>query len=75
MKADAQALKGHLDTLLLASLEGEPQHGYAVKEAPRQRGGDTDHVPPGIGGHVHRASDCSHHLTPREPFGRVERWY
>ena len=35
MRADAQALKGHLDTLLLASLESEPRHGYAVKEALR----------------------------------------
>ena len=35
MRADAQVLKGHLDTLLLASLEGGPRHGYAVKEALR----------------------------------------
>jgi PadR family transcriptional regulator PadR len=28
-------LKGHLDTLLLASLENGPRHGYAVKEALR----------------------------------------
>jgi hypothetical protein len=32
---------------------------------------DHDHVPPGIGGHVHRAPGRSHHLTSREPFGRV----
>lgn len=47
MKADAQALKGHLDTLLLASLEAGPQHGYAVKEALRQRGGDRFDLPTG----------------------------
>jgi PadR family transcriptional regulator, regulatory protein PadR len=35
MKAGAQALKGHLDTLLLASLASGPRHGYAVKEALR----------------------------------------
>jgi PadR family transcriptional regulator, regulatory protein PadR len=35
MGADAQALKGHLDVLLLAALEGGPRHGYAVKEALR----------------------------------------
>lgn len=40
MRADAQALKGHLDMLLLASLEGGPRHGYAVKEALRS-GSDT----------------------------------
>ncbi|MEV6867844.1 helix-turn-helix transcriptional regulator [Streptosporangium subroseum] len=31
----AEALKGHLDGLLLAALEDGPQHGYAVKEALR----------------------------------------
>ncbi len=35
MKAEAQALKGHLDMLLLAALEAGPRHGYAVKEALR----------------------------------------
>ncbi|HEU5160723.1 MAG TPA: helix-turn-helix transcriptional regulator [Streptosporangiaceae bacterium] len=34
--ADAQALKGHLDVLLLAVLEDGPRHGYAVKEALRE---------------------------------------
>ncbi|MEU8363815.1 helix-turn-helix transcriptional regulator [Nonomuraea sp. NPDC048882] len=29
----AEALKGHLDGLLLATLENGPRHGYAVKEA------------------------------------------
>ncbi len=32
-------LKGHLDTLLLASLESGPRHGYAVKEALRAGSG------------------------------------
>ena len=32
----AEALKGHLDGLLLAALEGGPMHGYAVKEALRE---------------------------------------
>jgi DNA-binding PadR family transcriptional regulator len=36
MKAEAQALKGHLDVLLLATLEHGPRHGYAVKEALRE---------------------------------------
>ncbi|WP_448003130.1 PadR family transcriptional regulator [Agromyces bauzanensis] len=31
----AEALKGHLDGLLLASLEAGPRHGYAVIEALR----------------------------------------
>jgi DNA-binding PadR family transcriptional regulator len=30
-----QALKGHLDGMLLAALEESPQHGYAIMEALR----------------------------------------
>jgi PadR family transcriptional regulator, regulatory protein PadR len=33
---EAQILKGHLDTLLLATLESGPRHGYAVIEALRE---------------------------------------
>jgi DNA-binding PadR family transcriptional regulator len=35
----AEALKGHLDALLLASLEAGPRHGYAIIETLR---GTTD---------------------------------
>jgi DNA-binding PadR family transcriptional regulator len=47
MKAEAQALKGHLDMLLLASLEDGPRHGYAVKEALRQGSGARFDLPTG----------------------------
>lgn len=47
MKADAQVLKGHLDTLLLASLENGPRHGYAVKEALRTGSGARFDLPTG----------------------------
>ena len=47
MKADAQALKGHLDTLLLASLASGPRHGYAVKEALRAGGSARFDLPTG----------------------------
>jgi PadR family transcriptional regulator PadR len=47
MRADAQALKGHLDTLLLASLESGPRHGYAIREALRERGGARFDLPTG----------------------------
>ncbi len=47
MKADAQALKGHLDTLLLASLENGPRHGYAVREALRAGSGAAFDLPTG----------------------------
>lgn len=47
MKAEAQALKGHLDMLLLATLEGGPRHGYAVREVLRQAGGARLDIPTG----------------------------
>lgn len=45
--SDAQALKGHLDGLLLASLVSGPRHGYAVKEALRKRSGGRFDLPTG----------------------------
>jgi transcriptional regulator len=33
----AEALKGHLDLLLLAAVEARPSHGYAIAEALRDR--------------------------------------
>jgi PadR family transcriptional regulator len=47
MKADAQALKGHLDVLLLAALDDGPRHGYAVKEALRDGSGGRFDLPTG----------------------------
>ena len=31
----AERLKGHLDGMLLAALEGGPRHGYAIRDALR----------------------------------------
>lgn len=42
-----EALKGHLDMLLLAALENRPAHGYAVVETLRQRSGGTFDLPEG----------------------------
>jgi DNA-binding PadR family transcriptional regulator len=47
MRAEAQALKGHLDVLLLAALEDGPRHGYAVKEALREGSGGRFDLPTG----------------------------
>lgn len=47
MKAEAQALKGHLDVLLLATLQDGPRHGYAVKEALRTGSGGRFDLPTG----------------------------
>jgi DNA-binding PadR family transcriptional regulator len=43
----AEVLKGHLDGLLLAALEDEPQHGYAVIEMLRTRTGGSLDLPTG----------------------------
>jgi DNA-binding PadR family transcriptional regulator len=42
-----EALKGHLDLLLLAVLENGPAHGYAVIEKLRGRSGGTFDLPEG----------------------------
>lgn len=42
-----EALKGHLDLLLLAILADGPAHGYAVIESLRNRSGGTFDLPEG----------------------------
>jgi PadR family transcriptional regulator, regulatory protein PadR len=59
MKAEAQALKGHLDVLLLATLEDGPRHGYAVKEALREGSGGRFDLPTGtVYPALHRLEDA-----------------
>jgi PadR family transcriptional regulator, regulatory protein PadR len=43
----AEALKGHLDGLLLAVIAEEPAHGYAILEHLRQRSGGAFDLPEG----------------------------
>jgi DNA-binding PadR family transcriptional regulator len=43
----AEILKGHLDALLLAALEEEPLHGYAVIQALRGGSGGAVDLPTG----------------------------
>jgi PadR family transcriptional regulator, regulatory protein PadR len=43
----AEELKGHLDTLLLAALEGGPRHGYAVIAYLREHSGGHLDLPTG----------------------------
>ncbi|HZO68123.1 MAG TPA: helix-turn-helix transcriptional regulator [Kribbellaceae bacterium] len=45
MKADA--LRGHLDPLILAVVEHEPLHGYAIMEALQTRSGGELDLPTG----------------------------
>jgi PadR family transcriptional regulator, regulatory protein PadR len=42
-----EAIKGHLDALLLAVLSDAPLHGYAVVEALRARSGGRFELPEG----------------------------
>jgi PadR family transcriptional regulator PadR len=43
----SQALKGHLDMLLLAVLDDGPKHGYAIIESLRERSGEVFDLPDG----------------------------
>jgi DNA-binding PadR family transcriptional regulator len=43
----AEILKGHLDLLLLAAVQAQPAHGYAVIEELRQRSHGTFNLPEG----------------------------
>jgi PadR family transcriptional regulator PadR len=45
MKADA--LRGHLDPMILAVVEREPLHGYAIMEALLERSGGELDLPTG----------------------------
>jgi PadR family transcriptional regulator PadR len=42
-----EALKGHLDALLLAVVAREPAHGYAILERLRERSGGAFDLPEG----------------------------
>ena len=71
-------LKGHLDALVLAALEGGPTHGYAIIEAIRARSDATFDLPEGtIYPALHRLEKAgllkSAWVTP--PSGRKRRVY
>jgi transcriptional regulator len=42
-----QAIKGHLDLLLLSVVGDDPQHGYAIIESLRERSGGVFDLPEG----------------------------
>lgn len=53
-----QALKGHLDMLLLAVLDDGPKHGYAIIESLRERSGEVFDLPDGtVYPALHRLED------------------
>ena len=43
----AEVLKGHLDALVLAALEREPAHGYAIIKRLQRRSDDVFRLPEG----------------------------
>jgi PadR family transcriptional regulator PadR len=43
----AEMLKGHLDTIVLAALEPGPAHGYAIIDAIRRKSDETFDLPEG----------------------------
>jgi PadR family transcriptional regulator len=43
----AEVLKGHLDLLLLAAVQGRPAHGYAIAESLRARSSGAFTLPDG----------------------------
>jgi PadR family transcriptional regulator, regulatory protein PadR len=72
-----EALKGHLDLLLLSALETRPAHGYAIVEALRRRSGGNFDLPEGtLYPALHRLEDAKW-ITSRwtEESGRRRRVY
>lgn len=72
-----EQLKGHLDAMLLAVLEGGPTYGYAIAEALRERSGGVFNLPEGtIYPALHRlersGAITSEHVTVN---GRDRRMY
>ena len=67
-------LKGHLDPLVLAVLEGGPAHGYAIIEALRERSGGVFDLPEGtIYPALHRLEDAGAIASRHEIVGGRER--
>lgn len=60
MKADA--LRGHLDAMILAVLEREPLHGYAIIEALSVRSGGELDLPTGTVYPALRRLEAAGHL-------------
>lgn len=72
-----QALKGHLDMLLLAVVADAPQHGYGVIEELRRRSGNAFDLPEGtVYPALHRLQDAGLLVSDwTEVGGRRRRTY
>ncbi|MCW2881454.1 MAG: PadR family transcriptional regulator [Sphaerisporangium sp.] len=60
---NTDALRGHMDALLLSVLEHEPLHGYAIIEALQERSGGALSVPTGTVYPALRRLERVGHLT------------
>lgn len=74
---NTDALRGHMDALLLSVLEDEPLHGYAIIEALQQRSGGALTVPTGTVYPALRRLERVGHLTSEwaTVAGRKRRTY
>jgi len=72
-----QALKGHLDLLLLAVMADGPKHGYAVIEALRERSEEVFDLPEGtVYPALHRLEKAGYLTSDwTEVHGRRRRTY
>jgi PadR family transcriptional regulator PadR len=59
----SDALRGHLDALLLATLDGRDLHGYAIIEALQTRSGGALDLPTGTVYPALRRLESMGHLT------------
>jgi len=72
----AEALKGHLDTLILAVVDGEPLHGYAIIERLKERSGGTLALPEGtVYPALHRLEEAGYLSSSWSGTGRRRRVY
>jgi DNA-binding PadR family transcriptional regulator len=72
----AEALKGHLDPLILAVLAREPLHGYAIIERLRKRSGGELDLPEGtVYPALHRLEQSGFLTSSWSGAGRRRRVY
>lgn len=71
-----EALKGHLDTMILAVLAAGPLHGYAIIEQLKQRSGGSLTLPEGtVYPALHRLEEAGYLSSAWSHSGRRRRVY
>lgn len=74
---NSESLRGHLDAMILAVLEDDPLHGYAIIEALARRSGGQLDLPTGTVYPALRRLEAAGHLVSSwsEVSGRRRRTY